>query len=290
MISALAISGCAPANGSAALPSSPGSDEAVFASTSLCADSYLLALIPEDRIDRLSWQAGSPLSTATAQPDPGLWESRETLAAFRRETPRAMLLRGPGIGRASTRGDLGLTLGYADDLDAVAQEVARVADWAGVSADAVLREIDAVLEAPPAALTAAPTAAPPAAPTAAEAPRLLYLSRGGGTTGPDSYVGRAMTRAGGVNVIETGSWQTLSPERILSLDPDIIVTSFFGSDYAGVGDRAVRHAALRDYISARPRIDVPGKFWPCAGPGLIEATRIIKDGVQDWAATTEAAR
>ena len=238
-----------------------------FASTSLCADSYLLALVPPERITALSWQAGTPLSTVPAQATPGLWENRETLAAFGRSHPGAKLLRGPGLGRASPGEGAGLTLGFADDLDSMADELRRVAEWAGVSADAALREVDAISE------TATPKTAP----------RLLYLSRGGGTTGPDSYVGRAMVRAGGVNVIESGSWQTLTPERILSLQPDIVVTSFFGSDYAGVGDRAVRHAALRDYISARPRIDVPGKLWPCAGPGLVEATRIMRDGVRDWA-------
>ena len=244
----------------------------VFASTSLCADSYLLALVPRERIAALSWQAGTPLSTAPAQAMPGLWESRETLAAFRRERPGAKLLRGPGLGRAAPGQGAGLTLGFADDLGDVAEELRRVADWAGVSAQTVLAEIESV---------SAPARRGPE-PAAGPAPRLLYLSRGGGTTGPDSYVGRAMVRAGGVNVIETGSWQTLTPERILSLQPDIVVTSFFGSDYAGVGDRAVRHAALRDYIADRPRIDVPGKLWPCAGPGLVEATRIMQGGVAEW--------
>ena len=78
--------------------------------------------------------------------------------------------------------------------------------------------------------------------------------------------------AGGVNIIENPGWQSPDTETLIRLEPDIILTSFMGSDYVGVNDRTSRHAALADKISSLPMIDMPGRLWPCAGPGLIEAT------------------
>jgi len=78
--------------------------------------------------------------------------------------------------------------------------------------------------------------------------------------------------AGGTNIIETPGWQSPETETLITLQPDIIVTSFTKSNYAGVNDRTLRHAALAEKIKSVPTIHIAGRYWTCAGPGLVDAT------------------
>lgn len=226
-------------------------------STSLCADSYLLALAP-DRIGALSWQAGSALSTAEPSMEtlPRLWASREVLAGA-----TVSLVTGPGdpdFGRANTA-----ALTWGEDFDTVSANAAALSTQFGFDISA--------FEADMAGLS---TLDRPKTP-----PRILYLSRSGGSAGPGTFVDAVITAAGGINANTTPGWHTPAVERTLQFNPDLIVTSFFGSDYAGISDRAVRHSALRRYLAERPRVEIPGKLWPCAGPGLIEATRQLNTAI-----------
>ena len=243
--------GCANAD----RPAEPGG----MVSSSLCADGYVLALAP-DRVRALSWQAGSPLSDAQGEALalPRLWDDPETL--FR--TP-GLHVAGPG---AAPPG--GVALQWAEDFEALAANIDRVADASGTSAQgwhARIRALDAL-------------------PQPATRPRILYLTRAGGSAGAGTYVDAAIRKAGGVNAAAAPGWHTPDVETVLATDADIVLTSFFGSDYHGARDAALRHAALRRFIAARPRIDVPGRLWPCAGPGLVEATRRINAGVRVWEA------
>jgi iron complex transport system substrate-binding protein len=231
--------------------------DANIGSTSLCADSYLIALAP-DRIGALSWQAGSELSTAdeVMTKHPRLWASREILAGT-----KMRLVTGPGdpiFGREDT---LGLTWG--EDFETVRLNAAALSGQFNLD----ISDFETDL----ANLSALPHPDSP--------PRILYLSRSGGSAGPGTFVDAVITAAGGINANDTPGWHTPALERTLQFNPDLIVTSFFGSDYAGVNDRAVRHSALRRYLSERPRVEIPGKLWPCAGPGLIEATQQLNAAI-----------
>lgn len=244
------LSACAPQNDPAVVSDKIGS-------TSLCADSYLIALAP-DRIGALSWQAGSALSTA--RPDmldqPRLWASREILA---QTTMR--LVTGPGdpnLGRTKA-----VALSWGEDFDTVATNAAALSDQLDIDIAPLLSDLSS--------LEALPRRDTP--------PRILYLSRSGGSAGPGTFVDAVITAAGGVNANVTPGWHTPAIERTLHMQPDLILTSFFGSDYAGISDRAVRHSALRRYLADHPRIDIPGKLWPCAGPGLIDATRQLNAAI-----------
>ena len=66
-----------------------------FASTSLCGDSYLLAIAPE-QISALSWQSRDPLSKApeAMRQLPQVWDDPEVLATV----PADIILFGPGEG------------------------------------------------------------------------------------------------------------------------------------------------------------------------------------------------
>jgi iron complex transport system substrate-binding protein len=67
----------------------------------------------------------------------------------------------------------------------------------------------------------------------------------------------------------------------MSLDPDLIILSFMEDGYESVNAKGLRHKVLRDFMNARPQVNVPGALWPCAGPGLIEAAEMIADGLDD---------
>jgi iron complex transport system substrate-binding protein len=97
------------------------------------------------------------------------------------------------------------------------------------------------------------------------------MDRSGATAGPGTFVNAVIEAAGGTNLIQNPGWQSPDTETLIGLQPDIILTSFMGSKYAGVNDRTLQHAALTSKIQSLPRIDIPGKLWPCAGPGLVEA-------------------
>ena len=237
--------------------------EGGVASSSLCADSYLLTLAPE-RASMLSWQAGGRLSTASdaAARLPRLYPDRERLHGL-----DAVHIGGP----APTTPPADVTLDWGEDFATVARNAERV--QAAVGGDE--RRLQALL-----ADIASLNAKTPDGPR----PRILYLSRAGGSAGAGTFVDAAITAAGGENAAGAPGWHTPSVESVLASDADIVLTSFFGSDYHGANDRARRHAAIGRFMADRPRIDVPGKLWPCAGPGLVEATALIRDGIADWKA------
>ena len=108
---------------------------------------------------------------------------------------------------------------------------------------------------------------------------VLYLSRAGGTAGPGTYVDEAIRLAGGINLVDQPGWFTPDPEWIVAQNPDVVLTSFFDA-YESVNAPTVRNRAVRKWMAGRERIDVPGKLWPCAGPGLGEAVQLIADGLE----------
>jgi len=239
-------------------PNSARFDEnETIGSTSICADSYLIALAP-DRVGALSWQAGSRLSTAdeTHASLPRLWPNPEILA----QTDMPLII---GPGDSSFERPDRLVLTWGEDFETVSTNVAAIAKHFGLDTSRFNADIASLR-----------TLDRPDMPV-----RILYLSRSGGSAGPGTFVDAVITAAGGVNANDTPGWHTPAVERTLQFDPDLIVTSFFGSDYAGVSDRAVRHSALQRYLAERPRIDIPGKLWPCAGPGLIKATRQLNAAI-----------
>lgn len=257
LIGRMALIGMVAALSACAAQHDPGASSDKIGSTSLCADSYLIALAP-DRIGALSWQAGSTLSTAS--PDmadhPRLWASREIVAQTHMN-----LVSGPGdpnFGRDNT-----VALVWGEGFDAVAENADVLSTRFDIDIAPLVSDLSSLLELP----------------QRDDPPRILYVSRSGGSAGPGTFVDAVITAAGGINANDTPGWHTPAVERTLQMQPDLIMTSFFGSDYAGISDRAVRHSALRRYLADYPRIDIPGKLWPCAGPGLIEATRRLNAAI-----------
>jgi iron complex transport system substrate-binding protein len=249
-------------------------------SVSLCADGYLLALAGPGRISALSWQAGDPVSAA---PDwagglPQAWPDAERLYAL-----------APGL-TVFAAGEGGRTARLLERAGLEAFELAWVSDFEGIRSN--LRALGAALGEPERAASAIADLDARLAVLAQRAarrgarPRVLYLSASGGTAGAGTFIDAAIAAAGGVNVMAGAGvrgWPRSSPETLLQVDSDILVTSFFRDGYSGRFNRGVHNAAYRHVLDHPRRIEVPAGDWPCAGPRLIEAAERIADALDAWA-------
>jgi len=232
-------------------------------STSLCSDTYVLDSVPHEYIIALSWQSGDDISTApdSFKNKPKASDNAEALLALN----PTLVVFGPGEGRAAKplldkRGIQYVSLAWGEDFESILNNINILA--AATNFDPFI--IDVAQRLP------------------RGRPSVLYLSAAGGTAGPGTYVDAAIAAAGGKNIITTSGWHTPSIESLVALNPDLIVTSFFKDGYASVNEAGLRNKVLQDKIKSIPRINVPGKLWPCAGPGLYEVTRIVGKAVGEF--------
>lgn len=215
-------------------------------STTLCADGYLHALPEiEQRLAALSWQSRSALSR---MPD----HLRQLPQAG--DDPERRLNWSDATQVSSADGSGDIDLKWGEDFDTVWENLAFLSSKLDASnpSENLKSRLNAIDK--------------PAA-----APRILYIDRSGATAGPGTFVNAVIQAAGAANIITNPGWQSPDTETLIGLQPDIVLTSFMSSDYAGVNDRTLRHAALTSKIQSLPRIDIPGNLWPCAGPGLVDA-------------------
>ncbi|MCF6275182.1 MAG: ABC transporter substrate-binding protein, partial [Robiginitomaculum sp.] len=230
-------------------------------STSLCGDAYVLSMVAEEDIAALSWQSGDTLSTAPVsfKDKPKARDDIETLLTLN----PSLVVFGPGEGVAAKplldkRGIKYVSLAWGEDFEAVQKNMDLLVSAA--YRDTVQANIIQRLPR--------------------ERASILYLSASGGTAGSGTYVDAAIKSAGGRNIIATGGWHTPSIESLVALNPDLIITSFFKDGYASVNASGLRNKVLQDKIKTIPRVNVPGKLWPCAGPGLYAATDIIAKAIE----------
>ena len=241
------------------------SETPTIASTSLCGDSYLLALAP-NHISALSWQSRSPLSLATPEQRklPQLWDDPEILM----NSDADIILFGSGEGKISHKLEAqSVTLKWGEGFSALqtnADFITNTLDLPSDISDDWARRIEK--------LTGRATQRD-------VKPKILYLSRSGGSAGKNTLVHSAITAAGGENVVQTSGWFTPDPEEIIAYAPDLIITSYFKNGYESVQSTALRNKVVQRFIDQHPSIDINGNLWPCAGPGLIEAAELIADAI-----------
>ena len=112
-------------------------------------------------------------------------------------------------------------------------------------------------------------------------PKVLYISRSGGSAGKGTLVDAAITAAGGVNIATASGWFTPDPEEIIAYEPDLIIKSYFKNGYESVQSTALRHKVVQRFIAKHPSVEIDGNLWPCAGPGLIEAAELISKAIDE---------
>ena len=241
------------------------SDTPTIASTSLCGDTYLQALAP-NHITALSWQSRSPLSRATpAQRQlPQLWDDPEVLVRSEAD----IILFGSGEDRVGDSLETKtIRLSWGEDFNSLftnakaIEQALNINTGMGEKWDRRIKALNHRAKA------------------RSVKPKILYLSRSGGSAGTGTLVDAAITAAGGVNVAKAQGWFTPDPEHIIAYEPDLIITSYFKNGYESVQSTAVRNKVIQRFISRHPSIEIDGNLWPCAGPGLIEAAELISDAI-----------
>lgn len=255
--------------------------EGGVASTALCADAYVLAIVPPDDIAALSWQSRQSVSAAPewAQALPQARAQAETLL----ELGPGLAVFGAGEGGRTRplveRADMAsLVLSWGEDFDTVRENYRRLG---------TATEIPDIAEARIADLDQRLAELARRARQREARPRIAYLSSSGGSAGGGTFIHAAIAAAGGENVVATGGaqgWTRSDPEFALTLEADILLTSFFTDGFDGRLSRAQRHSAYNRLLSAGHRVDIPSGLWPCAGPGLIDAAEQIADAIDAWEA------
>lgn len=238
-------------------------------STSLCGDAYLQAFTPE-HILALSWQSRSELSMANdAQKKLPQIDSQAERVLPHKE---ALILFGVGEGRT-----LKDHLPFTDTLE-------WTEGFEGVSknADSILQK----LSLPRSGLESWESRVSDliekgdALRAARITPKILYLSRAGGSAGPKTFIDAVIHAAGGENINPVAGWHSPELETLLNYQPDIILRSFSGGNYHSRSD--ITNPALSAFIAKTSVIDIKGGYWPCAGPGLLDAAEILQTEILTW--------
>ena len=235
------------------------------AAVGLCSDHYVLLLAAPEQIASLSFQATGPLSpnrdlaagfpTNRASAEEMLFLDVDVVVmdAFRTAALSRMLeRRGIPIVRVNSVATLD---GVLETLLEVGQAIGREERAQGVAA-ALEARLAAVSALEPTPLLAA------------------YFRPDGGSAGPDTFVGEAMLHAGLRNLMaELGinGWGRLSLEALILSPPDLFILSFFDTHWRSIVHRFANHPVFNRFLAQTPLVVVPGEYWPCAGPHLVDA-------------------
>lgn len=154
-------------------------------------------------------------------------------------------------------------------LEEVVASVRRLGELAGrpAAADAVARQLERRLAAVDGALAGLPPAA---------RPRVYFevWDRPLMTTGPDTFLGEIVARAGGANVFADvrGRYVQVSPETVLARDPEVILTAEREGGPRGAADFAARPGwAAVDAVAAGRVHLLDGDLVSRPGPRVVEA-------------------
>ncbi|MCB9957556.1 MAG: ABC transporter substrate-binding protein [Rhodospirillaceae bacterium] len=263
---AVAGLGTAVAEGPAAPPAA-GSSATLprVASVGLCADHYVLALADPGQIASLSREAVGPLSP-----------QRDRAAAYplNRGSAEDLLMSGAEVvvmrswGAAATAamaerfGMRVVRLGDGDRLADLPANLRLVGDAIG-RADAG----EAMAQAAERLIAAVPPQRP-------GDPVAAYLGPAGGTAGPGTFVDDVLVAAGLGNLTgELGrpGWGHIDLETMVLTPPDLFVLSFFDTTRPSLTVALARHSVFRDLAVDMPVLTVPGAYWPCTSPHLVDA-------------------
>jgi iron complex transport system substrate-binding protein len=108
---------------------------------------------------------------------------------------------------------------------------------------------------------------------------VLVLERGGYAAGPQSLAG-ALVAAAGWRIADgapAGLGGFVALERVIALQPDLLVLVDPPSQAADQGALFLNHPALRNLYPPERRIALPSRFTLCGGPALVAALDYLAD-------------
>lgn len=242
------------------------------ASFGLCADEMLLLLGDPQQIASVSAQADGPLSVF-ADRARGLPRNRGSAEEVIASGARVLLFSDDDV--IDKRAIAALT-GFGVKV----VRVAFATHWGEI--DRMTREVAAALgrsvrgEAVIADMHRRLARVAPHEPKA-HWPTVVYYRPDGGGAGIGTFVDVALEAAGLRNLqVEWGppGWGGVPVERVVRHPPDMFAVSFFdtSTDSSSV---LRRNPVLWGAARARPVLNVPGKFWSCGSPLLVDAVETL---------------
>jgi iron complex transport system substrate-binding protein len=223
-------------------------------SLDLCADQYVLGLMPADRI--------AAVSNSSAEPE-SYYADRARSFARVRPTLESVLALHPDAVVRTWGGDPkvlealqkhGISIININDVETFPQakdELLRVGHLLG-------QDVQATTEAR--SMMVSLSGVRPIG----KDKTILYYTPSGYSAGPDTFIGAMLQTLGYRLETADHGFFYLSPEVLLATKPDVFALGFY--DDAFQSRRAPgRSALIRGYIAERPHIDLSGKMIACNG-------------------------
>jgi iron complex transport system substrate-binding protein len=240
------------------------------ASVELCADQYVMMLADRSQIATVSHQATGPLAYYAEQAR-GLrrnFADLETLIAA--DADLVIMDEGTdtSLRRALQRLNISMVMlrmgATFEDVEANIRMVAAALHQSarGESVIADMRRRRARLEAN--------------LPPVERRPIALYYRPDGGGAGADTFVDTAMSLGGFRNLQAMSGqvgWRGLNLEDAAMTPPQAYLVSFFDTNRNSLSAGEGRNPVLRR--ARAPVINVPGKYWICASPSIIDASEFM---------------
>jgi len=240
-------------------------------SLNLCADQLLLALADPGQIVALSRFSRDAGMSAAAREAARFPLANGGVEAVLRDKPD-LVLAGP-YDRPVTSGMLA--------RQGIAVRIVPL--WQGFEAGAAeIRALAGVLGHPERgeALVARIAAARLAASGAGRGRSALALGRGGYVDGADSLAGSLLAAVGLRPALAAAHGRFVPLERLLELDPQVLVLAEGRSTASDRGAALLRHPALRAWAAGRQVVTLPPALTACPGPALAEALDRLAAGLR----------
>jgi iron complex transport system substrate-binding protein len=219
-----------------------------------CADQYVLALSPRDKIVGLSKRADDADSALRGQAL-GLPLVRADLEAGIASRAEVAVVNWVGDGRLvqrlRARGVEIVRIGEAKGFEDIRRNIRQVAAALGESArgEALIADMDAKLARAAGAWRGASA---------------VYLTPAGFTAGPGTLVDRILTSAGMTNAERRPGYSSASLETLALDPPKTVVLGFFDTfQLAGDSWGAGRHGVMRRLARERAVASLPGELLGC---------------------------
>ncbi len=233
-------------------------------SLNLCADQFLVLLLPHERIAALSPLADDPTLSAVAREARHLPRVRPSAEAVLPLAPDLAVV-GPwgGAGAAAAlarRGVPVLRLGLADDFAAITDQLLSLGEALGerARAEAIAAEMKAALASLP--------------PPPAEKPRALLWQARGFAPGQGTLAAAVLTAAGFANAAPFKGYGFVSLERLLADPPALLITAPPGGP-ASLSTAVTQHPAITAAGIARATVDPA--WLACGSPYTVRAALVL---------------
>lgn len=252
-------------------PATAGADTLPrIASTALCGDLWVLSLADRDQILSLSERATGPYS-AMADQARGLPQNRGSVEELLM-SDADLVVTGHGTPTQMRRvlerfGFAELSLKAASDLSALAAKAPVI----GAAFGHPRRGAELGV-----AMTARLVALAP--PPGVHRPLAIYYRPDGGGAGAGTIVDGAIAAAGYDNLqarIGPPGWRGVPLEQVVMTPPEAFVVSYFDNDKPSARATLGRNPVLTRASAQGKVLAVPGKFWPCDHPVVVEAVEAL---------------